>query len=148
MPRMYVGDPAPLPRFCCVFLKDSRGRYVLEQRPLTESDAPGKLTCFGGGREPHEEPEACLRREVREELGCEIGPCTHVLTLNTPLGHAWFYEAVGPAEGEAAATEPGYTALWIDETTLRDPVFFQTRVADWHCAAFTALWRGERFASV
>jgi 8-oxo-dGTP diphosphatase len=60
---------APIPVVAAVIEKD--GLVLLAQRP------PGKALAlkweFPGGKvEPGESPEAALRREIREELGCEI----------------------------------------------------------------------------
>ncbi len=60
---------APIPVVAAVIEKD--GLLLLAQRP------PGKALAlkweFPGGKvEPGESPEAALKREIREELGCEI----------------------------------------------------------------------------
>lgn len=45
-------------------------------------DGPPFHTTVGGGVEPYDaDLEAALRREVREEVGAEIGPATEFLTL-------------------------------------------------------------------
>ncbi len=130
------------PRFCCAFLTDSRGRQILERRPLTEADAPGKLTCFGGTRHDDEDAEECIRRELREELGFEVGALARVLTLHTPKGEAWFYTARGPEVGSARALEHGYEAVWLEvEDMLASP-----ELSDWHRVAFEAIARGEAVA--
>ena len=45
------------------------GRLLLELRPAAARHAPDRLACFGGKREPGEDADACLRRELDEELG-------------------------------------------------------------------------------
>lgn len=131
------------PRFCCAILTDSRGRYIFEHRPAHEPDAPGALTCFGGGREETEDPESCLRRELLEELGFVAGPLERVFTLHTPRGEAWFYKGKGPEEGSARALEEGFEAVWVHPS---DPDM--SKVGRWHRAVFDALARGEREARV
>src|SRR5262245_22856741 len=59
------------PRYVCAILDDLEGRVLLESRPDDARLAAGKLTCFGGLRESGESPEACLRRELCEELHWE-----------------------------------------------------------------------------
>jgi 8-oxo-dGTP pyrophosphatase MutT (NUDIX family) len=148
-PTMSPGDPA----FCCAILRDQRGFYVLERRPLHEIDAPGLLTCFGGTREPHELPEACLRREMLEELGFTLGDISLSVVLITPrltskgtvrvARQAWFYRALGPSPGEARALEEGYEAVWLDPRDVE-----HAPIADWNRLAIMADMRGERMARV
>lgn len=56
---------------CAVIIKD--GKLLIAQRKL--GDTYGGYWEFPGGkREPDEDIETCLVREVREELGIEIRP--------------------------------------------------------------------------
>jgi 8-oxo-dGTP diphosphatase len=57
------------PEYACGLISDSRGWWLLQLRPSDKPLAPGRLTCFGGRREDGETAEACLRRELDEELG-------------------------------------------------------------------------------
>ena len=132
------------PRFCCAVLIDSKGRHVLERRPLTEADAPGLLTCFGGTRHDDEDPQLCLRRELVEELGFVAGDLTLVLVLHTPKGQAWFYLLEGPEEGTVPALEPGYEAVWMEETAMLSA----SDLSDWHRAAFLAIAAGLKSARI
>ena len=50
---------------------EKEGKILCAQRP--QNDALAGLWEFPGGKiEPGEAPEACLRREIQEELGLEI----------------------------------------------------------------------------
>ncbi len=96
-PPAATGKP---PEYCCAVLVDDAGRFLLERRPLTKPDAPGRLTCFGGRREPDETPDVCIRRELHEELGAfvDAGPARWALHVDSALV-AWFYAAdVGALE--------------------------------------------------
>ncbi|MBL8885287.1 MAG: NUDIX domain-containing protein [Phycisphaerales bacterium] len=135
------------PRYCCAILMDSRGRYVFERRPQNEADAPGMLTCFGGGREEREDAESCLRRELREELGFVAGELERVFTLRTPRGEAWFYRLAGgetgPEEGTVRALEAGFEVVWVDSASE-----LLKEVGAWHRVVLDGLARGEHQATV
>ena len=67
-------DPAgKLPPYCCCILHEAAtGAVLLEQRGTDAAVAAGRLTCFGGKREPDESPLAAICRELREELGVTV----------------------------------------------------------------------------
>jgi 8-oxo-dGTP diphosphatase len=55
----------------CALIEDAKGRVLVAQRPAHKH--LGGLWEFPGGKvEPGETSEAALRREIAEELGCEI----------------------------------------------------------------------------
>jgi 8-oxo-dGTP pyrophosphatase MutT (NUDIX family) len=64
----------PLPEYCCAVLSDPRGRLLLQLRSGRARHAPNQLTCFGGRRESGEGADACLMRELQEELGWAPSP--------------------------------------------------------------------------
>ena len=51
---------------------DDDNRLLLAQRSSNKTFAPNVWETIGGGIEFGESPEACLRREIREELGDEV----------------------------------------------------------------------------
>jgi 8-oxo-dGTP pyrophosphatase MutT (NUDIX family) len=57
------------PEYACAVITDARGWLLLQLRPPTARVAASQVTCFGGRREADEDARACLRRELREELG-------------------------------------------------------------------------------
>ncbi|MGH6629146.1 MAG: (deoxy)nucleoside triphosphate pyrophosphohydrolase [Burkholderiales bacterium] len=61
--------PVPIPVVCALIERD--GRVLLAQRPAGRHLAL-QWEFPGGKVEPGEEPAAALRREIREELGCDI----------------------------------------------------------------------------
>lgn len=69
-----------------VALIDPEGRVLLTQRP--EGKPMAGLWEFPGGKvEPGETPEACLMREMREELGIEL--CERCFAPLTFVSHAY-----------------------------------------------------------
>lgn len=55
---------------------------------LRHSYGPEVWGLPGGGMKPGEDPEQCVRREVREELGLELGEVTSLGTLEETLSGA------------------------------------------------------------
>jgi 8-oxo-dGTP pyrophosphatase MutT (NUDIX family) len=56
------------PEHACAIITCADGRLLLELRPATAKHAPDTLACFGGKREGDEDADACILRELREEL--------------------------------------------------------------------------------
>lgn len=77
---------------CAVIIRDKK--LLIAQRKFT--DACGGLWEFPGGkREANESMEACLAREVREELGIEVRPrefmCRHDSVYQEKAIALYFY---------------------------------------------------------
>jgi 8-oxo-dGTP pyrophosphatase MutT (NUDIX family) len=66
------------------------GRYLMQLRDQKPGIFyPGHWGCFGGALDLGETPEAALRRELREELGVDVGACVHFTEFSfdfSPLG--------------------------------------------------------------
>lgn len=60
----------PISVTAAIIRKD--GKILITQRLSTASNEPDKWEFPGGKVEPHESPEECLGREVKEELDIEI----------------------------------------------------------------------------
>lgn len=73
----------PTLRVTCALIEED-SRVLLAQRAPGKSQA-GKWEFPGGKIHDGESPEACLVREIREELGCEI----EVGEPLTPVEHAY-----------------------------------------------------------
>jgi mutator protein MutT len=65
-----VAGPEPI-EVAAALIQDAAGRYLLTRRRMGTHLA-GLWEFPGGKREPDEMLEACLRRELREELGGEF----------------------------------------------------------------------------
>lgn len=67
-------------------LVDPEGRVLLAQRPPGKSMA-GMWEFPGGKVEPNETPEACIQREMKEELGVIL--CDRCFAAVTFVSHAY-----------------------------------------------------------
>ena len=70
MPKPVEGDKASIDRVRCVLMRN--GRYLLAQHNSRRRGRVGRWGLPGGRLRPPEKPKACLRRELVEELGCEV----------------------------------------------------------------------------
>lgn len=136
-------ESACWPAYCCAILRDAAGRYLLERRPLHETAAPGKLVCFGGGREVGEHPDACIQRELVEELGYHQARVERCLVLRSNRRViAWFYRGAAPTP-DTIMTEPGVVAVWHGWDELA-----ALPLGGWHIAALVAEREGRSEAAV
>jgi len=137
-------DDPTWPRYCCAILRDLRGRYLLEKRHADDPDLPGQLVCFGGGRNLGEHPDACIRRELIEEIGSAPDALEMCVLLQSTSGApiAWFYRGIAPRT-EKVITEEGVAAVWATWDELRTLL-----IGLWNLAAIEAERRGEPIAVV
>src|SRR5262249_47954768 len=127
------------PQYVCAILEDAEGLLLLESRPDDARLAAGKLTCFGGLRESGEAPEACLRRELREELNWE----PHTLEKRVELWVAgdlvaWFYHAVLDVGVNQLRLAPDYEARLVSREELST-----LPTSPWHAAVLRAWLEGK-----
>lgn len=151
-------EPADWPAFCCAIMRDAKGRYLLERRPAWAMAASGKLTCFGGKREPGESPEVCLRRELDEEIKHRppSGTLERAVTLlwtgpdkvfsgrKVVSGGvlAWYYNVPAPDPGVRCVLS-GHSAIWVMPNNL-----LSSDLSDWHRTALKAMLDGFKTTTV
>lgn len=124
------------PEHACAIIADDGGRLLLQLRPATARHAPLQLVCFGGTREAGEDAEACLRRELVEELGA-------LPALLAPGPELWkgprfiarFTQARWP--GGAPRCEPGFAPVWAPWAALPG-----LPLSPWHARVLAAARRG------
>jgi 8-oxo-dGTP pyrophosphatase MutT (NUDIX family) len=127
-----------LPAYACAIIRDAGGRLLLQLRPLDARHAAGQLTCFGGAREDHETAEACLRRELVEELGWHPSVLHPACDLHQDGRFiARFFHC--PYDGRGGfTTEPGHQALWVPPSAVPG-----LPLSPWHRAVLDAVARGD-----
>jgi nucleoside triphosphatase len=76
VPASLAPGPAPQRIVVVALVRNPDGDYLLCRMPPDRGVFPGQWGLPGGGLEPGETLEEGLRREVREELGLEIGEPT------------------------------------------------------------------------
>jgi 8-oxo-dGTP diphosphatase len=79
-------DRSPRIHVVAAILSDARGRILLARR-TDGRDLAGLWEFPGGKVEPGETPEAALSRELREELGIEVGASEPVIAVPHAYGH-------------------------------------------------------------
>lgn len=87
--------PSPRRGAVAVVVRDARFLVIRRSRHVS---APRKF-CFPGGKiEQGESEEVALRRELQEELGCEVVPQRCVWRSETSWGVqlAWWLASIGP----------------------------------------------------
>lgn len=127
------------PQYVCAILEDSEGRLLLESRPESARLAAGKLTCFGGRREDDETPEACLHRELQEELNWQ--PQSIRQQIELWVGEelvAWFYHAKLTVGIDQLRLLAGHQAQLARREELSS-----LPLSPWHAATLEAWQRGE-----
>lgn len=132
------------PEYCCSILVKDQSQFLLQLRPHWSKHAPNKLVCFGGRREPDEEPDFCIARELREELKWTPSELKMVLELWTD-DHlcAWFYFAEFDVELSAIQTEVGFEATLVATDALS-----KYPLSDWHRVVLDAYLRGEEVVRI
>jgi 8-oxo-dGTP pyrophosphatase MutT (NUDIX family) len=94
----------------CVLRAADTGRWCLQQRSNTVSD-PGVWSTWGGGREPGESLEQCVRRELAEESGyrgpIELQPLARNAKYATFIG-------IVPQEFEPRPCDEWKDYCWVE----------------------------------
>lgn len=119
----YEAYANPAPALCALVL-DDRGRILLGRR-AHDPDA-GKWDVLGGFAEEDEDGEEILRREMREEIGCEIEILDYVgcwADRYGPDGNATlnFYWTARVAEGTPRAADDVAALEWFPLDRLPGP---------------------------
>ncbi|MCS6782256.1 MAG: A/G-specific adenine glycosylase [Gloeomargarita sp. SKYG98] len=86
LPMREAGKPIPHRTIGVAVIWNDQGQVLIDQRPPTGLLA--NLWEFPGGKvEPGETVEACIRREIQEELGLDIEVGPHLVTVEHAYTH-------------------------------------------------------------
>jgi 8-oxo-dGTP pyrophosphatase MutT (NUDIX family) len=102
----------------CFIVAADTGRWCLQKRSTTVTD-PGVWSTWGGGREPDETLEQCVRRELAEESGYK-GPVT-LRFVDSNHSYATFM-AVVPHEFEPQINYECQDWCWCEPDQLPRPL--------------------------
>lgn len=150
LPRREVHRQNLRHRAVHVLVFNRRGELFLQQRSLTKDNFPGVWDSSSSGHlDTGEEYDPCTLREVREELGVELGAVPARLfkleaTAETGWEFCWVYRADhdGPFVLQECEVRGGgwFTVEAIGEWLQRRPQDFAN--------AFHAVWRRYRETGV
>jgi 8-oxo-dGTP pyrophosphatase MutT (NUDIX family)/GNAT superfamily N-acetyltransferase len=102
----------------CVIVAADTGRWCLQQRSNSVSD-PGVWSTWGGGREPGENLQQCVRRELAEESGYQ--GLTKLELIDTNQDYATFLAHV-PREFVPQINHECQDWRWSDPDDLPEPL--------------------------
>ncbi len=79
-------SPLPHKQIGVAVIRNDQGQILIDRRPA--KDLMGGLWEFPGGKiEPNETAEACIKREILEELAIEVQVGKHLITINHAYTH-------------------------------------------------------------
>jgi 8-oxo-dGTP pyrophosphatase MutT (NUDIX family) len=105
--------------YACAIIRDpATDRLLFEIRTDDAPRNPGMWSFFGGGAESGESPEACLLRELREELGVTLRP-TDLRAIRSYLNprtsrRRHVFEVTCLSEGTLLVVSESAGYRWID----------------------------------
>ena len=92
-------------------LRRPDGRYLITQRVMTKSWAPGWWEVSGGGVMAGEESEEAVRREILEETGIDV--------TGAEGGYLFTYSRENPGEGDNYFVDIYRYTLEIDDADVK-----------------------------
>ena len=116
-----------MPRPAAGVLITSAGRILLVRRGA--APGLGRWDVPGGFMNDGESPEACARREIREELGLEMGPLRLAQVDVNPVAGGDVVDILYEADLEGAAPRAGSDAAacaWFAPEALPEDLAFDT----------------------
>lgn len=125
-----------IPRGCYhlvvhVWIRNSKGEYLISQRSADRSSFPLMWECVGGSVVKGEDSLTGALRETQEEVGLTLSPKDGKLiysvvrkTVNgvkfNDILDVWLFEYDGPVLLEQASTKEVAQVVWMTKTQIKD----------------------------
>lgn len=113
-----------------VWIRNSRGEYLISQRSEDRPTDPLKWECVGGSALKGEDSLAAALRETEEEVGIRLSPedgtvlCSMVgRVVNgvrfSDIVDAWLFESDGPVDLASATTKEVAQTKWMKTPAIK-----------------------------
>lgn len=108
-----------------VWIKNSRGEWLISQRAASRPTFPLKWECVGGSVTAGEDSLTGAIREAKEEVGVDLAPAQGRLVASTPRDHFqdikddWVFLYDGPLDLTAATTDEVADMRWMTVEEIR-----------------------------
>ena len=114
-----------------VWLRNSKGEYLISQRSADRPSFPLMWECVGGSVTKGEDSITGALRETREEVGVTLNPEKGTLLRSVVRDYVngerfadildvWLFEYNGPVELEQATTPEVAQAKWLTKTQIKE----------------------------
>ena len=113
-----------------VWIRNSKGEYLISQRSDDRPTFPLMWECVGGSALKGEDSLTAALRETEEEVGVKLSPengkvlCSMVgRVVNgvrfSDIVDVWLFEYDGPVDLESATTKEVAQAIWMEKTAIK-----------------------------
>ena len=113
-----------------VWIRNSKGEYLISQRSADRPSFPLKWECVGGSVVKGEDSLAGALRETREEVGLSLSPEDGTLLFSTvgriingvrfsDILDVWLFSYDGPVALENATTDEVAQVRWMTKAQIR-----------------------------
>ncbi len=116
-----------------VWIKNSKGEYLIAQRSATRPTLPLMWECVGGAVAKGEDSLEGALRETREEVGVDLDPHQGKVVLSktrkiengkifNDIMDVWLFEYDGPVELANATTDEVASVEWMTKEKIQELV--------------------------
>ena len=108
-----------------VWIRNSKGQWLISQRAANRSTHPLKWECVGGSVTAGEDSLTGAIREAKEEVGVDLDPAMGKLVSSTVREHfqdirdVWCFTYDGPIDLRSATTDEVADTRWMTVEEVR-----------------------------